>query len=431
MTVADLVERLKPAVVNISVTETVKPGKAPKEPPPLFGSDEFWKRFFGEREQKEFKRQGVGSGFIISNDGYIITNNHVIQKATDIAVILYNKKQFPARVVGTDPKTDVALIKIEAAEPLSVAPLGDSGLLREGEAVFAIGNPFGLAETVTAGIVSAKGRVIGAGPYDDFIQIDASINPGNSGGPLLNYYGEVVGINAVISSSGQGIGFAVPINLAKDVLVQLKEKGRVTRGWLGVSIQEVTPEIARSFGLKEPAGALVSDLVADGPAEKGGVRRGDVILEVNGKQVRDYHEIPRMIAAMSPGEKVLFTVMRDGNEVSVSPVVQEMKEDGPPSFGPESRAPLGMTLQPVTPDIARELGMKKAEGLVVAEVEQGSEAAEAGIQRGDVILQVNRGAANSLRDLADAAARGDRSVLLLIYRNGATFYLSVQRSTVK
>ncbi len=233
---------------------------------------EFWKRFFGNQEPREFKRKGLGSGFIINREGYIVTNNHVVQKAKDITVILDNKEQYPARVIGTDPKTDIALIKIEAKRDLVSAPLGDSDALKDGESVIAIGNPFGLAETVTSGIVSAKGRTIGAGPYDDFIQTDASINPGNSGGPLMNYYGEVVGINTAIVASGQGIGFAVPINMAKEILVQLREKGRVTRGWLGVSIQEITPELAKSFGLQGEKGALISDVIPGGPGGESGVQ---------------------------------------------------------------------------------------------------------------------------------------------------------------
>ena len=423
-TVAKLVERLKPAVVNISVTETVKTGGVSQRFHAPFGGDEFWRKFFGDQEPKEFKRKGLGSGFVISREGYIVTNNHVVQKANDITVILSNKKQYPAKIIGTDPKTDIALIKIEAGDPLAIAPLGDSDGLMEGEAVIAIGNPFGLSETVTSGIVSAKGRVIGAGPYDDFIQTDASINPGNSGGPLLNYHGEVVGINTALIATGQGIGFAVPINIAKEILVQLKEQGKVTRGWLGVSIQDVTPEIAKSFGLKEEVGALVSDIVPESPADKAGLKRGDVIVELNGKPVKDFHDLPRMVATMAPGDKAVFEVIRDGKEETLTAVILEMKEEGGPK-PMDVGTQLGMAFQPITPEIAKELGMKKTEGIVVTNVDPTGPAGEAGIQRGDVILEGNRKPVNTVDDFEGVVSRAEKSLLLLIYRNGSTYYVTL------
>ena len=429
-TVADLVEKLKPAVVNISVTEVVKSGGVPQGFNVPGGDEdqlrEFWKRFFGNQEPKEFKKKGLGSGFIINKDGYIVTNNHVVQKARDITVILNNKEQYPAKIIGTDPKTDVALIKVDANKELVSVPLGDSDKLRDGEAVIAIGNPFGLAETVTSGIVSAKGRTIGAGPYDDFIQTDASINPGNSGGPLMNFHGEVVGINTAIVATGQGIGFAVPINMAKEILVQLKEKGKVVRGWLGVSIQEVTPELAKSFGLPGERGALVSDVVPEGPAEAAGFKRGDVILEVNGKALKDYHELPRMVASMPPGEKATFRVLREGKEIAVTAIVGEMKEEEA-TKGPETAGNrLGLSLQAVTPEIAAELGMKKAEGIVVTNVGPGGLAGEAGMQRGDVILEVEKNKVSSVKEFDEIVRKAEKSLLLLIYRNGFTLYVSVK-----
>ncbi|MCL5421136.1 MAG: DegQ family serine endoprotease [Nitrospirae bacterium] len=430
-TVANLVEKLKPAVVNISVTEVVKTGSPHGFSAP-FGNDdqfkEFWKRFFGNQEPREFKRKGLGSGFIINKEGYIVTNNHVVQKAKDITVILHNKEQYPAKVIGTDPKTDIALIKVEAKKDFIIAPLGDSDTLRDGESVIAIGNPFGLAETVTSGIVSAKGRTIGAGPYDDFIQTDASINPGNSGGPLINYYGEVVGINTAIVAAGQGIGFAVPINMAKEILVQLKEKGKVTRGWLGVSIQEITPELAKSFGLQEEKGALISDVVPGGPADKAGFKRGDVILELNGKTVKDYHELPRMVASMPPGEKVTFKVLRDGKEMMVPATVGELKDEEAVKPSEEVERQLGISLQPVTPEIAAELGLKKAEGVVVTNVEPGGLAGEAGIQRGDVILEVDRNPVNSLKEFNEMLKKAGKSMLFLVYRSGSTFFVTIKIS---
>jgi serine protease Do len=426
-TVANLVQKLKPSVVNISVTQVVTSG-TPQEFHAPFGGDEqfkeFWKKFFGNQEPKEFKRKGLGSGFVINKEGYIVTNNHVVQKAKDITVILFNKEQYPATVIGTDPKIDIALLKIEPKRELTVVPLGNSDTLREGESVIAIGNPFGLSETVTAGIVSAKGRAIGAGPYDDFIQTDASINPGNSGGPLINYHGEVVGINTAIVSAAQGIGFAVPINMAKEILLPLKERGKVTRGWLGVSIQEVTPELAKAFGLKDERGALVSDVVSGGPAEKAGIRRGDIITEFNGKVVKDYHELPRMVASISPGERAAFTVLRDGREEKVSTVIGELKEDEI-TQPEEVQNQMGISLQAVTPEIAKELGMKKAEGVVVTSVEPDSLASESKIERGDVILEVDRKPVNSLKEFNEAIRQAGNSLLLLIYRNGATFYISI------
>lgn len=431
VTVARLVEKLKPAVVNISVTEVIKAG-VPQEYHVPFGEEdqlrEFWKKFFGNQEPREFKRKGLGSGFIINKEGYIVTNNHVIQKAKDITVILYNKEQYPAKIIGADAKTDIALIKIDVKRDLPVAPLGDSDKLMEGESVIAIGNPFGLSETVTTGIVSAKGRVIGAGPYDDFIQTDASINPGNSGGPLINFHGEVVGINTAIVAAAQGIGFAVPINISKEIILQLKEKGKVTRGWLGVSIQEITPEIAISFGLKDTKGALVSDVIPGGPAEKAGLRRGDVIVEFNGKPIKDFHELPRIVASIPVGESVSFMVIRDGKGETITATVEELKEEAPQRPAQDVQKQLGMSLQPVTPEIARELGMKRVEGIVVTNVEVNSLAGEAGIQRGDVILEVNRRPVKSLQDFSETIDKAGKTILLLIYRNGATIYLPLKIS---
>lgn len=428
-TVAKLVEKLKPAVVNISVTQVVKSGGLAQEFVSPFGDDDqfgdFWKKFFGNREPREFKKKGLGSGLIINKEGYIITNNHVVQKAREITVILSNKKQYPAKVVGVDAKMDIALIKIETEETLQTAPLGDSDRLREGEAVLAIGNPFGLAETVTAGIVSAKGRVIGAGPYDDFIQTDASINPGNSGGPLIDYHGAVVGINTAIIASGQGIGFAVPINAIKDIVLNLKEKGKVTRGWLGVSIQEVTPELAKSFSLKDIAGALVSDVIPGSPAEKAGLKRGDVIIELNKKPIKEHRDLPRMVALMPPGEKAFFKVLRDGKEELLSAVVEELKEGESSQAAQELQKQMGLSLQAVTPEIAKELGMKKPEGILITNVDANSPAAEAGLRKGDVILEANKQPVNNTKEFSGAIRKAERSVLFLIYRNGSAFYVSL------
>jgi len=319
-TFAKLAEKLKPAVINISTTMVVKQSPFFKDRPSPFGEEdpfrEFWERFFGGEIPREFETKSLGSGVIINKEGYIVTNNHVVENAKEILVTLSNEKEYEAEVIGRDKKTDLALIKVDAKEDLPVAPLGDSDKLKVGEWVIAIGNPFGLAETVTAGIVSAKGRVIGAGPYDDFIQTDASINPGNSGGPLFNFWGEVVGINTAIIATGQGIGFAIPINMAKAIVSELKEKGRVTRGWLGVAIQEVTSQLAESFGLEEKKGALVAQVFKNGPAEKAGIEQGDIILEFDEKEIDDSRDLPRIVASTPVGKTVTIKVFRNGKALT-------------------------------------------------------------------------------------------------------------------
>jgi serine protease Do len=332
---ADLVEQVKPAVVNISTTrvERGRPWQMPGSPfPRRFGErdpfEEFFERFFGGMgPQRELRLRSLGSGFIINRGGYIVTNNHVVENATDIKVALADAGEFDATVIGRDPKTDVALIKIDTKQDLPVAALGSSDKLRVGEWVMAIGNPFGLGHTVTVGIASAKDRIIGAGPYDDFIQTDASINPGNSGGPLFNLRGEVVGINTAIVATGQGIGFAIPINLAKTVLTQLHEKGRVTRGWLGVQVQRVTPELARAFGLDRPRGALVAEVLSNSPAERAGLQPGDVIIEFKGQPIDSMHELPWLVANTQPGTQVDVKLIRRQQQRIVPVIVGEMPEE--------------------------------------------------------------------------------------------------------
>src|SRR5579885_336214 len=297
---AGLVEKLKPSVVNISTTSVVRTrGFSPFSSSPFGEEDpfeEFFKRFFGEAPQQEFRQHGLGSGFIISGDGYIVTNNHVIDKAQDIQVILADGEKYKAKVIGKDSKTDLALLKIKPKEKLQAVTFGDSDKLRIGDWVIAVVNPFGLGHTVTAGIVSAKGRVLGLGNYDDFMQTDAPINPGNSRGPLFSLQGQVVGVNTAIVAGGQGIGFAIPINLAKSVITQLKSTGKVVRGWLGVLVQQITPDIAEGLGLAEPKGALVSDVTPGSPADKAGIRRQDIITEFKGQQINDMQELPRLVA---------------------------------------------------------------------------------------------------------------------------------------
>ena len=374
-TFSKLSEKLRPAVVNISTTMVVKQPMLRGRPSSPFGEQDpfrdFWEKFFGGKMPQEFETKSLGSGVIIHREGYILTNNHVVENAKEIMVTLYSEKDYPAQVIGRDKKTDLALIKIDAKEDLPVAPLGDSDRLRVGEWVLAIGNPFGLSETVTAGIVSAKGRVIGAGPYDDFIQTDASINPGNSGGPLFNFWGEVVGINTAIVAAGQGIGFAIPVNMAKEVIPQLKEKGRVIRGWLGVTVQRITSQLAKSFGLKEERGALVSQVFKGSPAEKAGIKSGDVILEFDGKKVKDFGELSRIVASTPVGKTIPIKIFREGKTLTLQATVAELEERAEGTDAPVQET-LGITVQNLTPEIARALGLEETTGVVVARVEKGS-----------------------------------------------------------
>lgn len=331
-----LARKLKPVVVNISATQKMTP---PQEPPNGFDQDpseDFWDRFFGENPHSgpPRRQKSIGSGFIIEHDGTILTNYHVVANAEKIVVKLVDDREFQAKVIGKDPKTDVAVIKIDAKMDLAIAPLGDSDRLEVGEWVMAIGNSFGLDSTVTSGIVSAKGRHIGAGPYDNFIQTDASINPGNSGGPLINLRGEIVGINAAIvtqTGGNMGIGFATPINVVKELLPELKKKGKVTRGALGVVIQEVTPSIADSLGMDKARGALVAAVSTGGPAEHAGIKIGDVITEFDGKKVKDANELPLMVAQTAVSKNVLVKILRDKKESIASVTIGELKEEQAPS----------------------------------------------------------------------------------------------------
>ncbi len=434
---ADLAEHLRPAVVNISTTKTIAAGgyRSPFNDPRFerfFGGDEFFKRFFGDMPEREYKQRSLGSGFIISEDGYIFTNNHVVEKADEIVVKLSSGKEYKATIKGKDQNTDIALLKIEPDNGLPVAKLGDSSKLRVGDWVIAIGNPFGLSETVTAGIVSAKGRVIGAGPYDDFIQTDASINPGNSGGPLFNLQGEVVGINTAIVAQGQGIGFAIPVDMAKDILPNLKAKGKVTRGWLGVSVQGITEDIAQNLKLETEKGALVSDVFAGDPADKAGIKTGDVIIKIDGNDIQDTHELIKIVAGIAVGEKVKIMVIRDGKRKIFTVTVTERPESGDiarETSDEKSEEHLGMTVQAITPEIAEHLGLTDPSGVVIAQVESGSPADEAGLQGGDIVIQINRSRISSLEDYRDVMSRvvSSDSVLLLIQREKSKFFAVVRK----
>lgn len=437
----DLARKLAPIVVNISTTTAPasrtppKPGQRPPAPGPFGeepGGDDFWRRFFGDPfgspDPGGTPRQGLGSGFIIDPSGLILTNNHVVENADKITVRLSDRKVYSAEIVGRDPRTDIAVIRLsEKGVTLPVAPLGDSSKLQVGEWVIAMGSPFGLDNSITAGIVSAKGRWIGAGAYDDFIQTDASINPGNSGGPLINMRGEIVGINtAIFSRSGGnlGIGFAIPINLAKDIVPQLVKKGKVTRGWLGVSIQRITPELAESLRLKEQRGALVAGVEPGSPAEQAGIKTGDVIIEYNGEQVTDSTQLPILVARTEVGKNVKVIVVRDQQPVPISVTVGELKDEQIVAKAPPS-GKLGLTVQDLTPQTAERMGLKDVKGVVITAVEPQSPAAEAGLRPGDVVLEANRRPINNaaeFKKFLDTAKAGE-NLLFLLRRGEANMFL--------
>ena len=427
-TFADLAEQVSPAVVNIRTSQTVT--GIPGMPPEFEENFGFPFNFGGGQPHK---REGAGSGFVISKDGYIVTNNHVVEGMDEILVAFTDGSEHVATVVGRDPKTDIALIKVEPGDYLHPIALGNSDAIRPGDWVVAIGNPFGLEHTVTAGIVSAKHRrdVIG-GSYDDFIQTDAAINPGNSGGPLINLAGEVIGINTAINPRANTIGFTVPINMAKMILPQLRSKGSVTRGWLGVVIQGITPELAESFELKSEDGALVSKVLPDGPAADAGIERGDVIVEFNGQPIVEWRDLPRVVAETAVDEPVEVVVIRNGGRKKFDVKVGALEE--PRLAGvleqPDVSSPavFGLRAQNLTPEIAQQLGLADTTGVVVTEVEPGSPADVAGLRRGDVIVEVNRKEIANLTELQAQMQDGDKSVLMLIRRDDATIYVPMKRA---
>jgi serine protease Do len=401
--ISDLAERVAPGVVNIRTVKNV--GDGGRVFRHFFGNpfgDEnpFGRRRpfgpFGEGEPgEEFRQRSLGSGFIIDKEGFIVTNNHVVEDADEIKVRLSNGKEFDAEVVGRDPKTDLALIRIAPSADLVPLKLGDSEDLRVGTWVVAIGSPFGLEQTVTAGIVSAKGRVIGAGPYDDFIQTDASINPGNSGGPLLDLEGNVVGINTAIVASGQGIGFAIPIELARNIIEQLQEEGEVTRGWLGVGIQELTEELREYYNLdSNQEGVLVTEVYEGDPADEGGVREGDVILSVDGTDVDSPRELSGMIANMPVGKEAEIVVLREGRSRTVTVTLGKRSEGEARITGQGQKSEeegLGLRLTEMDEETASRLGYDEDEdGVLVTGVQSGGKAAQAGIRQGDLIVEINR-----------------------------------------
>jgi serine protease Do len=426
---AELVEKLSTSVVNIRVTKAERsrgPFMGPGEPLPSAPQE----GPSPAQEPDQRPRRGAGSGFIISKRGLIVTNNHVVEGASEVLVILTNKEEHPAKVIGRDAKTDVALVKVEAKEDLPVAALGDSDALRVGDWVLAIGNPFGLTNTVTAGIVSAKDRRIGAGPYDDFIQTDASINPGNSGGPLFNMQGEVVGINTAMR--GQGIGFAVPINLAKRLLPELERTGQVTRGWLGVGIQGIGRELARGLDLPDRKGALVTSVMKDGPAAQAGLQRGDVILKFHGRDIVEMDDLPAAVAGTRPDTPATLVVRRDGKEqafqVKVGTMPAERPERAETPEPSRQQGRWGIGLGELDAETAQKLGLSPKEGVLVTGVQPGSPAEAAGIRADDVILEVNRQKVSSVKEAqAHAQAPGkDRPLVLLLRRGESTLYAALQ-----
>src|SRR5947207_576251 len=434
-----LAKKMRPVVVNISTTQ-VSEGRGPQEFGNPFGEDDpfndFWRRFFGAPMPRGPQRQrSLGSGFTIDSDGSILTNNHVVENAQKIVVRLSGDEQdYEAKVVGRDPKTDIAIIKINAKTNLLAATLGDSDRLEVGEWVVAIGNPFGLDGTVTSGIVSAKGRHnITQGAYDNFIQTDASINPGNSGGPLINLRGEVVGINTAIFSQrggSVGIGFAVPSSLAKSVITQLVEHGRVERGWLGVSVQPLTKELAKGFKRNDATGALVASVVAGSPAERAGVKPGDIIVEFAGKKVAKSGDLPSLVAEARVGNDVPVVVVREGTEVRLTARVARLEEEEAAKVADvevDGKNKLGLSVQPLTPPMASELGLPVREGVLVRDVAAGSRAGEAGIRAGDVIVEVDRQPVRTVEELKthiDNQVKG-APMVLLIRREGGAMYVAI------
>ncbi|NPB09252.1 MAG: DegQ family serine endoprotease, partial [Thermodesulfobacteria bacterium] len=414
---AEVAKKAGPAVVFVQVEKVVERAPA-MEPFPFggpfdfFGND-FFERFFRQRFPRKFKQMGAGSGFIISPDGYILTNNHVVANANKVTVKLADGREFKAKIVGTDPASDVAVLKIEAKD-LPVLPLGDSDKIEVGEWVIAIGNPFGLTQTVTVGVISAKGRSgVGITDYEDFIQTDAAINPGNSGGPLVNLRGEAIGMNtAIFTRSGgyMGIGFAIPINMVKVITKQLIEKGKVVRGWLGVVIQDLNEDLAKSFGLDKPEGALVTEVAEGSPAEKAGLKSGDVIVEYNGKPVHNVAELRTMVALTPPGTKVKLVVIRQGKRKELEVTIGQQPQTLSLITGEDQLLQkLGLRVQALTPDLAERFGYAPNEGVIIAQVAPGSPAAMAGLAPGMIIVEVNHKRVKTMEEFAQALTESKRS----------------------
>jgi len=434
---SEIVSSVSPSVVNISTTKVYKRDQESLFEDPFF---DFFRPFHDFKAPKKWKEQSLGSGVVVSPDGYIITNHHVVEKADEIRVTLLDKRTFKSLIVGVDPKTDIAVLRIEATS-LPTIPWGNSEKLQVGEFVLAIGNPYGLTHTVTMGIISAVGRAnVGIVDYEDFIQTDAAINPGNSGGPLVNIKGELIGINtAIFSKTGgyQGIGFAVPSNMVRLVIDQLIQKGKVIRGWLGVTIQELTPELSQKFGLRKTKGALVSDVAGGGPAEKAGIVRGDIILEFNGREVKDVSSLRNVVAQSKVGNKISMKILRSGKEYTVRLVIAEMPREIAEAIphqlpdNPKMGAFTGLIVIDLTREIARQLGYGKDDkGVIVIRVEPGCPADEAGLRKGDVIKEIDKKRIDNQEDFDRIAStiKKDETILLFITRGDKKFYVTLRAS---
>ncbi|SLM30088.1 putative periplasmic serine endoprotease DegP-like [Desulfamplus magnetovallimortis] len=432
---SDLADQARPAVVNIRTVKNISGGGRVFNHffgQPFGGNDmfrEFMEPFLRQQNPRQnYEQNSLGSGFIVSKDGYIVTNNHVIEGADAISVKLYDDKEYDAEVVGRDPKTDLALIKIDA-DDLIPLKLGNSSELKVGTWVVAIGSPFGLEQTVTAGIVSAKGRILGSGPYDDFIQTDASINPGNSGGPLLNLDGEVVGINTAIIKSGQGIGFAIPSDLAKGIVDQLKDSGEVTRGWMGVAIQDITPELAEYYNIKKTEGVLVGMVYKDHPADKAGIKAGDIITKINDLPVKSSRELSASIAGHGVGENVTVTFIREGKVKTASVILAKRSESEPGAIYDETGFDdFGMKLAPLDDNIAGQFGYRmRVSGLVVTELEPDGKAAQSGIRVGDLLKEVNHRAVENIEQYAALMKQIDKGERVqLLFRRGNSSFIAIR-----
>jgi len=423
----EVATKVKPSVVAIRSERTVTVG-------PGSGEDFFkgtpFEDFFKEHGGPPVKRKqmGEGSGVIVDAQGYVLTNYHVVAGAEKISIHLFDGRELKGTVRGTDPRTDLAVVHVEAAD-LPIATLGDSDKLQVGEWAIAVGSPFGLEETVTVGVISAKGRSgLGTGNYEDFIQTDASINPGNSGGPLVNIDGEVIGINAMIIQPGQGIGFAIPINLAKTIMVELIKTGKVLRPWVGIGLQDITSDLMKFFNLKEKTGALISQVYAGSPAEKAGLKVGDVVIEVDGVKVKSSQDVVREVLKKKIGQSVNFVFLREGKRTEISVATAQMPEKiGERESAQPTKEWFGLRVSNVTPDLAKQLGLKKAEGVVIVGVEPNSVAQTAGLKAGDIILEVNRQKISSENDYRSVMEKVklDQGVLFLIDRAGSTFFATM------